>query len=138
MALYRCTSGSGGGMTETVLWTNPSPSSDFSTTSIDLGETILNYDLLRVKVRANKVSGADQRDYFFSTDSLYNSGGNTGITFYLGAAQSGEFHVRRIWVLSESPSIIRMSSGASDLRGPDWGTSSRYAYPIEIAGVKIS
>ena len=56
MALFRTSSGGGGGMTETVIWTNPSPSSSFSEQDIALSNDYNNYDLIKIYY---KISSAD-------------------------------------------------------------------------------
>ena len=53
MSLYRC--GGGGGMLEeTVLWTNPSPTSDFAAQTVTLSDSISNYDYIKFEYLMHK------------------------------------------------------------------------------------
>ena len=49
MGFYRCGSGGGGTLKETVLWTNGSPTASFAPQDVTLSDDIDNYDFLKIE-----------------------------------------------------------------------------------------
>ena len=51
MALFRC--GANAGMSETVLWTNPAPTTNMTSTTITLSQSISNFDFVKLYWRVS-------------------------------------------------------------------------------------
>lgn len=65
MALFPCNFGSSGGtLSETTLWTNPSPSSSFDTQTITLSQSVDNFKYLKIKAKPIN-SSSTESDFLF-------------------------------------------------------------------------
>lgn len=57
MAYIPCNYGSSGGtLSETTLWTNPSPTSNFAAQTVNLSDNIKNYSYIEVEYKMSKSS----------------------------------------------------------------------------------
>lgn len=69
--------GGGGKYTETVLWTNPSPSSNFSAQTVTLSDSIDNYKYIKIKHK-DSTTGSDILEVICSVadlkESIFNKG----------------------------------------------------------------
>lgn len=78
MALYRCMA-SGGQMSETVLWTNPDPSSSsgFASQTVTLSDNIDNYDFICVEyARGYRYLDTKSKVYYKVSDYKTFAGGS--------------------------------------------------------------
>lgn len=69
MAFVPMTAG-GGSMSETTLWTNPSPTANFNAQNVTLSDDITNYDYIVIDIR----SGSDDihLKYYYTPAELVN------------------------------------------------------------------
>ena len=75
LCTLRTKGGGGGKYTETSLWTNPSPSSDFAAQTITLSDDMDNYEYIKIKYcfSASYNTGNYLSDYIISVDELKKS-----------------------------------------------------------------
>ena len=57
--MYPSKLASGGNPTETTLWTNPSPGSQFATQTVTLSDSLLNYDYVKFVFRQHTSTTAE-------------------------------------------------------------------------------
>lgn len=138
MALYRCTSGSGGGMTETTLWTNPDSTTGFSSQSVSISPYKLNdFDYIKIEYQGsiNSISGI--KSIMFEPSALLNGNSNAMYSdIVLGAqvAQSTEYYARKTYALAIDATQIYFTNSTKV------GSSSvvnNAIIPIKIYGVKL-
>ena len=104
MAFYRCSSG-GGTLTETVLWTNPSPSSSFSNQTVTLSESYTNYKYVGVKYATGTGSSAPEATMILSTEDAAktdSSGSNNGLKGSIGSRYQSNVYARIIGFMSNT------------------------------------
>lgn len=65
-----------GGMRETVLWTNPAPTSTFTNGNVTLSDSIANYDYIRFYCRGS-TSISTESSVMMPVSDFYLSGGST-------------------------------------------------------------
>lgn len=137
MAKIRAMIGSGGGgeaLVETVLWTNPSPSSNFSAQTITLSQSMSDFDMLRFEIRTHVSSPTTSKSiyvplsYFNSTSS-----GANAYKLVLGVYQFTNLYARETYKSSDTQIYI---SEARRLNAS--GTSTDQTIPYKIYGVKKS
>ena len=83
MALYKSEMNSGGEgqLTETLLWENSYPTSDWDNNTLTLSESLQNYKYLRFEIKQNKDSDSQIMKYIFDTDFITQATGTS--TYYL-------------------------------------------------------
>ena len=74
--------GESGGMTETVLWTNPNPTASFSAQTVTLSESLRNYTYFKVVYRSSTTGDID----FYVLFPVLGSGGD--FMYYVGNSQA--------------------------------------------------
>lgn len=136
MAFIPMNSGSGGGLTETTLWTNPSPTSAMTSgTLITLSDDYTNYDYLKFTYRVSTTIDTEwdvviPKDSV--TDAIYGLTNNNRISLsYYGSSYL------TIRVLGRSNSTTARDFKATDSR--QWGgagTSTTFNIPTKISGLK--
>ena len=93
MAFYRS---GGGSLTETVLWTNLTPTSAFATQTVSLNDNLSNYDYVAFEVKA----ATDTQDTFrviYPIEVFQNSKLNVSKSYIVdfgGTAINGQGYVR--------------------------------------------
>lgn len=130
MAYYRC--GGGGDLTETTLWTNSSPTSNFSAQEVTLSDSISNYDYIEIVWRVS-TSNSTEGAVMMPVSTFIDSG-----TSYdkpklsICVAATSALYARRVQYTSDTSVYITIcyKVGSS-------GTSGAYAIPLYIKGVKI-
>ena len=76
--------GGGGALTETVLWTNPSPTSTWVYTQmINLSDDYTKYKYLKVIFR-NSTTNSSERSVLIPTDEFAISGTENTVTYMMG------------------------------------------------------
>ena len=123
-----------GGMKETVLWTNSSPSSSFASTTITLSESMASYDYIKISYLMWNTSSVENArnilipmsDFALTTDSA------AGLMNAL-AVRSSNNRVARVFARASDTQIkfidaYRINSTTKDNNG---------CIPYKIYGVKI-
>lgn len=119
------------GLSETVLWTNPSPTSDYAKTTISLSNSISSFKIIKIYFKATK-SVSDVFAVYADVNTLKNSiTGNSKPRFLIGGTNSsGANYVRTILFLSntsiEIGTAIRINAS---------GTGNSVAIPIKVSGI---
>lgn len=104
MAFYRCSSG-GGTLTETVLWTNPSPSSNFSSQTVNLNESYANYKYVGVKWATGTGAQAAEATMILSTEDAAKTdatGTNNGLKGAIGSRYNSNVYARIIGFMTDT------------------------------------
>jgi hypothetical protein len=134
MAFYR--TGGGGSATETVLWTNGSPTSSFASQTVTLSQTIENFDYIKIVFRKS-TTNADEGILILPTKTVKESLNNTASTYRccigLCVGNSNSTYVRTIFVNSGVYDAIGIDT-ATRLNAS--GTSNITAIPTQIIGLK--
>ena len=133
MALYRCGSG-GVTSTETVLWENASPSSSFSEQTVQLSQSMENFDFIKVTFILSTTNGATGA-IIVPIQTIMNSLNNTNNTFRtsIGVRLSGYNYVRPLFI--NSGVYDQLGIGSAKIPGNS-GTSSTSAIPLKVIGIK--
>ena len=131
MALYRCGSG-GATSTETVLWTNGSPTSAFGAQTITLSDIVTNYDYLKITGRWSTTDDTSRNFIYPTTEMPTNQEGAVDIGMKVGS--SGDSRVRGMYLYGGDDKLYfsqsyRLSSNAQT-------PSSNYMIPTQIIGIK--
>ena len=135
MAYIRC---GGGGMTETTLWTNPSPSSSLAGGDVTLSQSIANYDLLKFTWRYSTddttsiITYVDVPTYRANSKSASGSAGkgiNPSCLIYTGSAN----YVRTCYYTSDTKTYIGVCG-----RVGSSSTSNTSVILKSIKGIKLS
>lgn len=129
MAWYRPSGG--GELSETVLWTNSSPTSNFSSGSISLSDNISNYDSIGVYYRVSTTND-NQNEVIIKVSDFQSCAGNNYPRFTLGASISGNTFARNIAYADDTS--LTISANASRL-GYN-AASAAGIIPIKVVGLK--
>lgn len=126
MAYIRC---GGGGMTETTLWTNFSPSSSFEAQTRILNQDYTNFPYIRFYYRGS-TSNTEERSVMIAKDDF------TGKTLVFGGNFDFTNSKARSCYNSGSDKIYFSSS--YELKSSSQSASGSYIIPTKITGVKLS
>lgn len=138
MAFYRCSSGGGGTLKETVLWTNPSPTANFNRQSVTLSDDINNYDYIAVEYIYSK-SSVDETEKSKSIMSVTDfKKGNLGTLvsrtcMALGIINSSNTtYNRQVWYRDDTTIEISACYAMTST-----ATANGNAVPLQIIGIKL-
>lgn len=124
MALFRC--GSGAGLQETVLWTNPNPTTSMSSTTVTLSESVTGFDFIKIESR---VSTSDSTTY-----SVLMPASEWSSDYCFGFVNkiNTNYFVRRFQKVSDT-------SGKFDDNCQIYNATNNntHAIPVAIYGVKV-
>lgn len=126
--------GGGGQMTETVLWTNPSPTTSFTLQTITLSENFTNYDYVRIYLKGSRT---DNTECMIEVPSDKLKAAVTSVAYrpniYIGGYDgNGTYqYVRRISYITDSSLSIN-----SSYRINAAATNDNLFIPIKITGIK--
>ena len=132
MALFRCSSGAGGGgMSETVLWTNSNPSSAFASQSISLSDDISNYEYIKIEYKRN-ATDANTVSMMMSVADFLTPQGTSNVKI-LG--------IHSVYANGNFCRMLTYSSGTSLSFGVAYQCNAAYnqnsaSVPIKVIGVK--
>ena len=124
--------GGNGGLTETTLWTNLSPSSAFAGQFVTLSSSLANYDVCRIYYKAFTTSSTElyvdyPKDFFIQSQETVEHL-LMGLFARVGA---GATYARMVKYISgtqlQFDTSYRISNGSS---------SNDYSIPTKICGVK--
>lgn len=125
-----------GGMSETVLWTNSSPTSNFATQNVTLSESIDNYKYIKFQIRPSRTNGQGNEigciisvEDFKKTPYPPTTQYNTHLAF--GARNTNVEYTRAVWYVSDTQVHIEAA----------WQTgtttsSPQVLIPLEIIGMR--
>lgn len=135
MAKIRAMMGGGGSQpTETTLWTNTSPSADFTATTVTLSESIQNFDYIKVMYKFNK-SDSDSTavgDMMTVADFVYCSTSSAvKQKLFLGAKLDNYSNARSVIYNTNTKIDIGNSTRVNQS-----GQNNAYTIPIKIVGIK--
>lgn len=123
----------GGDLQETVLWTNPAPTSAFAGKNVNLSDNISNYKYISIRVRVN-TSTPSYTDIFLDTTQFVNCvlGGGYPMA-YLGYYASSTNFTRLYGYVSDTSVFINdckyFSTG-------NVSTQNAAVIPVSISGWK--
>ena len=131
MAFIPMNSGSGGGLTETDLWTNPSPTSSFGSDTVTLSQSYKNFDYLKISFRWS-TSDSTSFSAIIPKATLES---NVERTFAIGGnlSSSGKARTRVGYASSETSIYI---SNSYQLVTTTQSANSNYIIPTKISGLK--
>lgn len=117
---------------ETVLWENPSPSSNFSAQTITLSQSMGDFDMLKFEIRTH-VSSPITTELIYVPLSYFNSTSSdaNAYKFVLGVYQFTNLFARETYKSSDTQIYI---SEARRLNAS--GTSTDQNIPVKIVGLK--
>lgn len=140
MALYECLIGNGGGsgeLVETDLWTNSSPSTQFSAKDIDLSGVISDiedYDYYKVEfclgVNNTSIKGA----VMFDPGSLAIGAVNLTTNIALSVRASNSAYYTRAFYWTSNRKGIHFNGAYKDTAT---GSETGYCVPTKIIGIRL-
>lgn len=127
--------GGGGELSETVLWTNPSPNSNFSNSTVNLisGAKLSDYKYIKISAKYS-TSGSKLTSVIYSLDEFVKFKAPSGSTSYFqgGICFHGSIDVARV-IRYVNDTSVRIAS-CIQINGTN--TTDSYAIPITISGLK--
>ena len=133
MALIRALTGGGGGTpTETILWENPTPTSNFTGATVSLNNSYTNYDEIRVYTRYSTTDSTERYVAVSTTDASGSQYTNRELCCP-DAMLNGAGFTRTVQYISTSPTsvLITRSLAINGKNGAD-----NLCIPTKITGVK--
>ncbi len=129
LCTLRTKGGGGGKYTETVLWTNASPTSSFAQQNITLSDSISNYDYVRIYFRASTTNSAEKSIIFPVSEISDNNNA-------FGAKFSGFNNTtERVWAKASDTSFTIYL--AYQLQQAAQTASSTVVIPTKITGIVV-
>lgn len=132
MGLYK--SGGGGALSETTLWTNPSPTSARGETTISLSESFKNFKLVRFYYKISKSSSSEfYTDYLSEMVEQATQNLNKAIPAFMVFPTSGGVasYCRSIRYVSDTSFIIKPAYALNAV-----ATNNDLAIITKICGLK--
>ena len=116
-----------GGSTETVLWTNSSPTSSFAAQTVTLSNGLSNYDYIRVKYRHTTTLDVTANVYATVANFTACAGASKPKPISLGMeASAGTFYSREIDYLTDTTVSVKATSDNARM------------IPLEIVGISVA
>lgn len=132
MAWFK-TGGGGGALSETVLWTNPSPTSNFATQTVTLSQSIENFDYIKFVHRIS-TSASNSGETIYSVSTFKTSSNSVAIQPVIAARTGGNgYPVRRIRYVSDTTVSFLSTNNA----GSGASYNDAYCIPLSIIGIKL-
>lgn len=130
MAWYKC--GGGGALSETVLWTNPSPTANFASQEVTLSDDMTNYQYVALYWKYNKAGTKDIKMIIPVDDFIYTSveTAKNLPKIFMGSRGTNTF-VRDMAYISNT--TVTFSNA---VRVNIAGNDSSYCLPTKICGLK--
>lgn len=121
----------GGALSETTLWTNPSPTSSFASQNVSLSDNISNYDFIKIQFRVS-TSVSNSASIIVSKEDLLTMTNATNTPkFALGAIESSVTHTRAGYYVSDTSINI-----GNTYRTNSTTTYNAVCIPTEVIGMK--
>lgn len=115
--------------TETVLWTNDSPTSQFASQTITLSDNVSNYDYLEVYFRCSTSDDTEYRDIIPKATLDKSSSSNT---YAIGNAYSNSTRARGSYVNGTSMYFTAAYPLTST------STNNSYVIPTKVVGIAVA
>lgn len=135
MALYRCTTGSGGGMTETVLWTNPDSTQSFASQLVSISPyTFSEFDYIKIEWKGSTWPTSLTGHILVPPDVLALDNGSYEIpraAIGMNPRQDTTGYVRILYSYQNTQLYF---GNCSKMGGS--GNVNTYAIPLKIVGIK--
>lgn len=135
MALYRCASG--GGMTETTLWTNPDSTQSFASQLVSISPyTFSEFDYIKIEWKGSTWPTSPTGHILVPPDVLASSNGsNEALRAAIGMSpqQDSTGYVRKLYSYRDTKLDF---SNCSQMGGS--GNTNSYTIPLKIVGIKLS
>lgn len=133
MAYIPCIIGGGSQYTETSLWTNASPTSDFAAQTVSLSESIDNFKYIGIKFKAAKTIDSEAKAIFLVDDLKKSLVGNSAnhITLSVSSQNDANSLFARTVGYASSTSISFTVAN----RGASTATYTNQVIPLEIFGL---
>lgn len=125
--------GGGGGLTETTLWTNSSPTSNMSATTVSLSQAVTNFDYIKFTYRFSTSNSSEYAVILSATDVTKSATTSGNFTIALMVRSSSYYRIRRVTYNSSTSLDVSLAWDANHQ-----GSSSSEAIPIKISGLKLS
>ena len=119
-----------GGMSETVLWTNSAPTSNFDTQDVTLSDDYTNYDYVKFYVRTS-TTNATLGEVIYPSNILTQSTSNQGIQCFIGARPSSNY-VRLLRHVANNKIHIHIAEPPASS-----GSSTSATIPTKITGIRV-
>lgn len=135
MAEKLCTlRGAGGGgakQTETVLWTNSSPTSNFADQNVTLSDSMSNYDYLKFTYK-KATNNATSTSAVFSVSDVKNFADESVYGQIGGESATDWYMSRMLWYVSDTSVKISTAWGLNRANS----ANNSYIIPLSIIGIK--
>ena len=135
MAEKLCTlRGAGGGgakQTETVLWTNSSPTSNFADQNVTLSDSMSNYDYLKFTYK-KATNNATSTSAIFSVSDVKNFADESVYGQIGGESATDWYMSRMLWYVSDTSVKISTAWGLNRANS----ANNSYIIPLSIIGIK--
>lgn len=118
-------------MKETVLWTNPNPTSSQAVTDLTLGESILNYDFLKITWRHTTSDPTSKSVYVSTLEFLGNSDLACSLEVHVSA---GEYSRPVYHQVAWADNILRIGGAR---RVATSGADATVGIVTSIIGIKV-
>lgn len=132
--------GGGGALSETVLWTNSSPSDNFSAQTVNLSDSVVNYKYLKFIYRGRNASAVTSSIIYSVDDYLTFAPANDtfqGAMHYRRMPSSTSYwYVRDIRSSSDRSKVVFGDCFSFPVNGGSTSGAAAYNVPTEIIGLK--
>ena len=132
MALFRCSSGGGGGLTRTELWNTGTIPSTYSGGTITLSDSMLNYDYLELEWKQTASADSARLLVPVSDFVAFGGGGDSGAKYYFG--QRSSVNSARYFAYGGSNTSVTIGA---DYRLNAAASYNNLDFPISITGIKV-
>lgn len=123
----------GGNMTETVLWTNTSPSSSFASQTVTLSQSIDNFDYIKITQKIHtSISGELATLIPVEDFKKCLSAADTHFNMAFSVNYSGQVYCRRIFY--DSGTTVNFNNAYYVNNS---GSSNSVCIPLKIFGVNV-
>lgn len=122
-------------MSETLLWSNPSPTSSFAAQNVTLSQSMNNFDYIKVTFRAS-TSVADEGCNIYPIEYVKSSIQGTAYAHALvggGSSNKSNFYTRKMLYVSNTQLNI---NGSVTISSNNAGSNNGVVIPLEIYGLK--
>lgn len=133
--------GGGGGTTERVIWTNPSPSSSMGSVIYQLSESVNNFDYIKVKYKVS-LSNSSEGFVMMTVSDFLNTEDAQDVcnpAMFVRIKYSGTaYYCYRGFAYSSSQSGSIAFINPIRVSGSSSYNASTYLIPLQVIGIKMS
>lgn len=125
----------GGSLDETILWTNPNPTSDFAQQSITLSDDIDNYDYIKIEVKGNTSStwSAPNICILCSVEDFKTTSSTAGHSRIAAGIRATSGTYTRLFDYNDDTTI----NASNSVQVSTGGNTNNTNVPIKISGLKL-